>query len=375
MFSRLIGSRTAGIFGLVLLFGVNFQALATEAADDEALSEPGEAPTGPQPAVDLPGTGGGQWGPIELLGEVIQLGEYRRLFFCTGDSFVRGSLDMPVFVLHGRQPGPQLCAVAAVHGDELNGVEIVRHAVDEIDLDSLSGTFVGLPIVNMHGFRRGSRYMPDRRDLNRYFPGNFSGSNASRIAAMLFERVIRYCDVLIDFHTGSFHRANLPQVRVDFSDPAAVVLGRSFGSGLVLNSRGPEGSLRRAAGDAGIAALLYEAGQPMRFEATEIAHGIQGLHNVMARLGMIDAEMTSPETRLEFRRSRWIRAGAGGIFLTERNLGEVVATGDLLGTITDPITSQVAHVRASVSGWVVGMAMPQVVLPGFALFHVGVEEF
>jgi predicted deacylase len=346
---------------------------ATELEEDaDAIAE---APAGPMhPAQELPGTEQSSWGPIEFLGRTIKPGSSSRLFLCPGEGFAPGSLDIPVFVLHGSRPGPQLCAVGGTHGDELNGVEIVRHATDQIRPDQLAGTFIGLPIVNIHGFRRGSRYLPDRRDLNRYFPGNPEGSLASRIAARLFDKVIRYCDVVVDFHTGSFQRKNLVQVRVDFTHLRALELARSFGSGLILHSSGPVGSLRRAAMDAGIIALLYEAGQPARFESEEIAQGIAGLHKLMAALEMLETTTVERKEQLEFRESRWVRADAGGIFLTDQTLGDTIWAGEILGTITDPITNNSTTVWSSESGYILGMAVPQVVLPGFALFHLGIED-
>jgi predicted deacylase len=349
---------------------------AVNATEREENADPtAEAPATPvHPAQDLPGTEQSSWGPIEFLGRTIQPGSSSRLFLCPGEGFAPESLDIPVFVLHGSRQGPQLCAVAGTHGDELNGVEIVRHATDQIRPDQLAGTFIGVPIVNIHGFRRGSRYLPDRRDLNRYFPGNHEGSLASRMAARLFDKVIRYCDVVVDFHTGSFKRKNLVQIRVDFTHERALELARSFGSGLILHSSGPAGSLRRAAMDAGIIALLYEAGQPARFESEEIAQGIAGLHNLMAALDMLETTTTVQKEQLEFRDSRWVRADAGGIFLTDQKLGDTIWLGDILGTITDPITNSSTRVWSLEHGRILGMAVPQVVLPGFALFHVGIED-
>lgn len=346
---------------------------ATELEEDLPDTPVQTPATQPHPPLELPGTEESTWGPIEFLGQTIAPGASRRLFFCPGEGFAPGSLDMPVFVLHGVRRGPQLCAVAGIHGDELNGVEIVRHATDQIRPDQLAGTFIGLPIVNIHGFRRGSRYLPDRRDLNRYFPGDPQGSLASRIAGMLFKQVIRYCDVVVDFHTGSFQRKNLPHVRVDFANTRALELAESFGSGLVLHGEGPEGSLRRAAMDAGITAFMYEAGQPTRFESEVIAQGIEGLHNLMVALGMFDAVSGGPKEQLGFHDSQWIRANAGGIFLTDQELGDTIWSGEILGTITDPITNESSTVWSHTDGRILGMAVPQVVLPGFALFHLGIE--
>lgn len=356
---------------LTLIFCVAVDATELEEDDSDTAVE---APTLLHPAQDLPGTEQSSWGPIEFLGQKIEPGKSRRLFFCPGEGFAPGSLDIPVFVLHGLHRGPKLCAVAGIHGDELNGVEIVRHASDQIRPDQLAGTFIGLPIVNIHGFRRGSRYLPDRRDLNRYFPGNPHGSLGSRIAARLFDQVIRNCDVVVDFHTGSFKRKNLAQIRVDFNHARGLELARSFSSGLVLHGSGPTGSLRRAAMDAGITAFVYEAGQPARFESEEIAQGIAGLHNVMVALDMREATSAEQKEQFEFRDSRWVRANAGGIFLTDQKLGETIWAGDILGTITDPITNSSTTVLSQDYGRILGMAVPQVVLPGFALFHLGIKD-
>src|SRR5690606_30515697 len=174
------------------------------------------------------------------------------------ETFTGNSAPSAVLVAHGTEPGPTLCLTAAIHGDELNGIETVRRVLHDLEPERLAGTVVGVPIVNLQGFHRNSRYLPDRRDLNRYFPGNPTGSAASRIAHSLFSQVIRHCSALVDLHTGSFHRTNLPQVRGDLNDEAVVKLTAGFGSTVILHSSGGEGTLRRAAVDAGIPAVTLE---------------------------------------------------------------------------------------------------------------------
>ena len=327
-----------------------------------ARAEPADGPTS------------ARWGPLLILGAEIQPGQSRRLSFMPAPSFERMSLDIPVLVVRGQQRGPTLCVTAAVHGDEINGVEIARDVHANTHAAKLSGTLIVLPIVNVDGFRRGSRYLTDRRDLNRYFPGSLEGSSASRIAYHLFAAVLGKCGALVDLHTGSNSRSNLPQIRADLADARTAALAEHFGVGIVLHGRGPRGSLRRAAGDLGIPAILYEAGEPLRFQAGEIQRGALGVVHLMQHLGMLQGDAPAPELQRVYRGSRWLRAPAGGIFLTRRELGEKIALGDVLGTITDPITNERITVVSQGRGELIGMALPQVVLPGFALFHLARRE-
>jgi predicted deacylase len=313
-------------------------------------------------------------GAIELLGARVAPGERRELSFLTEPSFVGAFANTMVLVARGARPGPTLCLTAGIHGDELNGFEIAYRTYSGLDPAALAGTLIAVPAVNAFGFRTGSRYLPDRRDLNRFFPGSARGSIASRLAGVVFEQVIRRCDALIDLHTGSFQRTNQPQIRTDLGDPRALALAQSFGSGVVLHGRGPKGSLRRAALDAGIVAVIYEAGEPLRFEEQEIGRGVEGIANAMADLGMTAGRATR-RAGVVFRSTRWVRAErVGGVFLSGRKPGERVARGDLLGTVTDPITHQREEVRAPADGQIIGMAVPQVVLVGYGLFHLGTDE-
>jgi predicted deacylase len=313
------------------------------------------------------------WDRVELLGQAVAPGDRRRLSLRAGESFAGDAVDIPVLVVRGTTPGPTLCLVAGVHGDELNGIEIVRKVFEEIAPRDLSGMLVGVPVANVHGLRRSSRYLPDQRDLNRFFPGHPGGSSASRIANALFESVVKRCDALVDFHTGSFQRTNLPQVRGDLGSPRILELAQGFAIGEIVHSGGRSGTLRRAAADAHIPAVTFEAGEPLRFQAEEIDRGVAGMRGLLASLHMGKGGGPRRPHRIYYR-SRWLRVNDGGIFLTERRLGDAVQVGDPLGTVTDPVTNERSTVIAPFRGRIIGMAVPQVVIPGFAAFHIGIEQ-
>jgi len=309
---------------------------------------------------------------LRLLGREIDPGTGSKFSFISERSFEASYLNMPVFVARGLRQGPTLCLTAGIHGDELNGVEIARRAFAKIDPLTLRGTLIALPAINAEGVRTGNRYLSDRRDLNREFPGSTGGSVARLIAHAIFTNVLHHCDALVDFHTASNQRANLPQIRADLSDPAIRDLAIHFGLGIVVGGSGPDGSLRRESAKAGIPAIIYEAGEPFRFQNAEIERGVQGVENVMAYLDMTELDdQEIPDARI-YERSRWIRTeiGKGGFFFPTAKLGDIVETGDSLGKIVDPLTDVSSEVISPIAGEVVGMAVPQPVLSGYALFHL-----
>ena len=315
----------------------------------------------------------GQAIPLELLGYSILPGTSERLSWSATELFEGVPVSTPVLVVNGAMPGPTLCLTAAVHGDELNGIEMVRRVMHDLVPEKVSGAVIGVPIVNVQGFRRGSRYLPDRRDLNRYFPGNPNGSAAARIANSFFVNVIKHCDALIDLHMGSFERANLPQIRADLRNPDVVTMTQGFGSTVILHSTPAAGTLRYAATMAGVPTVTLEAGGPSELELNEVKHGVKGIETLINSLGMV------PKTRLwgdpepVYYRSSWVRASNGGILLANVSLGSTVRRGDLLGTITDPMNNARTELRSPHSGRIIGMARNQVVMPGFAAFHVGIQ--
>jgi predicted deacylase len=310
---------------------------------------------------------------LVLLGNEIMPATSERLSWSATELFEGVPVSTPVLVVNGALPGPTLCLTAAVHGDELNGIEVVRRVMHDLDPTRLAGAVIGVPIVNVQGFRRGSRYLPDRRDLNRYFPGNPKGSAAARIAYSFFTNIVTHCDALVDLHTGSFERANLPQIRADLRNPDVITLTQGLGSMVILHSTPAVGTLRHAATQAGIPAVTLEAGGPSQLELAEVKHGVKGVESLTHALGMTKNRRFWAEPKPVYYRSSWVRADNGGILLADVSLGSSVRQGDLLGTITDPMNNARSELRSPYAGRVIGMARNQVVMPGFAAFHVGIQ--
>ncbi len=308
-----------------------------------------------------------------LLNERVAPGTRQRLTWTATETYTGTAIPTPVLVVNGSQPGPTLCLTAAVHGDELNGIETVRRIVYNLNPEKLSGTVIGVPIVNIQGFQRHSRYLPDRRDLNRFFPGNPTGSSASRIAHSFFDEIVRHCDSLVDLHTGSFHRTNLPQLRADLRLEEVVALTKGFGSNVILHSEGAVGSLRRAAVEAGVPAVTVEAGAPLRVEEDEVKHSVKSIHTLLDTLGMYNKRSLWGNPEPAYYASYWVRADNGGILFTQVKLGKRVQQGDVLGTVTDPISNKQSTITSPFKGRILGMAMNQFVMPGYATFHVGME--
>jgi predicted deacylase len=348
------------------------RSAATSAAAEE-LVEAVPAHEHEGPLADAVETAEGAATPLALLGEEVEPGTAQRLAWSATELFEGVPVSTPVLAVNGASPGPTLCLTAAVHGDELNGIEMVRRVLHDIEPDKLSGAVIGVPIVNVQGFRRGSRYLPDRRDLNRYFPGNPNGSAAARIAHSLFAEIVAHCDALIDLHTGSFERANLPQIRADLRNPDVITLTLGFGSMVVLHSEPTVGTLRYAATSAGIPAVTVEAGGPSQLELAEVKHGVKGIETLLTTLGMVKKRRLWGDPEPVYYRSTWVRADNGGILLADVGLGTTVRKGDLLGTITDPMSNARSELRSPYAGRIIGMARNQVVMPGFAAFHVGIQ--
>ncbi len=325
------------------------------------------------PLADAVTAAGGAATAITVLDTDIEPGTAQRLSWSATELFEGVPVSTPVLVVNGALPGPTLCLTAAVHGDELNGIEMVRRVMHDLDPKKLSGAVIGVPIVNVQGFRRGSRYLPDRRDLNRYFPGNPNGSAAARIAHSFFTNVVSHCDALVDLHTGSFERANLPQIRADLRNPDVVTLTEGFGSMVILHSTPAAGTLRHAATRAGIPSVTLEAGGPSQLELTEVKLGVKGIETLVNTLGMVRKRRLWGDPEPVYYRSSWVRADNGGILLSDVSLGSSVRKGDLLGTITDPMNNARTELRSPYAGRIIGMARNQVVMPGFAAFHVGIQ--
>ncbi|MEP3050352.1 succinylglutamate desuccinylase [Marinobacter alexandrii] len=308
-----------------------------------------------------------------LLGNEILPGTSTRLAWSPGIQIAGLSQPTPVLVVNGANAGPTLCLTGAIHGDELNGIEIIRRTMYDLDPEKLSGRVVGVPIVNLPGFQQGSRYLPDRRDLNRHFPGSPDGSLADRIAFSLFENIIRRCNLLVDIHTGSLKRTNLPQLRADMNNPDVATLTQGFDRMAVVHSSGSQGMLRNAAVDAGITTVTMEAGESHRIQEHQIEAGVNSLTSLMERQGMISRMFVWSDPEPVYYDSDWIRAQHGGILFSDVELGARVSEGEILGYVADPITNAQYPIRSSSNGRVIGMAVDQVVMAGFAAYHIGTE--
>ncbi len=311
---------------------------------------------------------------FEIAGVVVPPGR-RRLLDLPADRLVTGTeLKIPAAVVNGRHPGPWLWITGAVHGDELNGVEIVRRVVEATDARKLAGAIVAVPIVNVLGFIDGSRYLPDRRDLNRSFPGSHRGSSASRLARLIYDNVIAKCDVGIDFHTGSDHRANLPQIRADLDDPQTRQLALAFGAPLMVHAKLRDGSLRQAGNELGKPVLVYEGGEAHRFDRDAIEMAVAGTLRVMAEMEMIARTGAFDAKPIEARSSTWLRARRSGILRLETGLGDHVDTGQTIGTIGDALGGRPSRIVVKRPGWVVGIAQRPLVNRGDAVVHVAHAE-
>lgn len=285
-------------------------------------------------------------------------------------------LSLPVRIVRGKRPGPTLFVCAAIHGDEVNGVEILRRVLRHSRLRRLRGTLLAVPVVNVFGFISNSRYLPDRRDLNRCFPGSEKGSLASRLANLFMQEVVRKATHGIDLHTGSAQRSNLPQTRVTDADPVAVELAQAFGAPVIMASKLRDGSLRSAVADQGIPLVVYEAGEAGRFDEWAIRAGVRGVLRVMTDLGMLLPlkRPKPPPPPILCHGSVWMRAGGSGILRPRLALGSSVQVGDQLAIIGTVDGSAEYPVLSRKAGIVVGRSNMPFVHEGDAVYHVAYPE-
>ncbi len=282
------------------------------------------------------------------------------------------SVSMPVHVIHGRRDGPTLFLSAAVHGDEINGVEIIRRILSLSSIKRLKGTLLAIPIVNVFGFDGHSRYLPDRRDLNRNFPGREQGTLAGRLAHIFMTEIVARSDIGIDLHTAAIHRDNFPQIRADLKDAQLNVLARAFSSPVLLHSAPPDGSLRASAANASVPVMVYEAGEALRFDEVSIRVAVSGILNVMRELGMLQKpKRKNIKPAVLLRSSVWVRATKSGILRAQVKLGDMVSKGDTLGFISDPVGQTDDIVEAVSDGIIIGRTNIPLVYEGEALFHIG----
>ncbi len=310
--------------------------------------------------------------PITVGGETVRPGERRTVALDTAQLYTHTPVGMPVHVIHGRRDGPVLSLSAAIHGDEINGIEIIRRVLALPQLQRLRGTLLAVPIVNVFGVLAQTRYLPDRRDLNRSFPGSAGGSLAARLAHLFVDEILDHATHVIDLHTGAAHRTNLPQVRANLEERRNVELAEAFGAPVILHSRLRDGSLRAAAEERGLPALVYEAGEALRFDDASIKIGVHGVIAAMRALEMLPRvrrkRNSPPPARVET--TRWVRADCSGILRTTIQLGRPVKKGQRLGLISDPFGDGETPVTSDLDGIVIGHTNLPLVHEGDALFHI-----
>lgn len=289
--------------------------------------------------------------------------------------YTHNPVVLQVRILHGRRDGPRLFLCAGIHGDELNGIEIIRRVLHSPALKNLRGTLIAVPVVNVYGFVRHSRYLPDRRDLNRSFPGSEKGSLTGRLAHIFSGEIMARCTHGIDLHTGAVHRENLPQIRAALaldSGGELESMAKAFGTPVILDSSHRDNSLRAYASELGIPVIVYESGEALRYDEVAIRAGVHGVLEVMRELGLVGSKGRSRKRKepLVARSSRWVRAPQSGILRAVVPLGAQVARGDLLGLIADPLGENEAPVTSPDPGIVIGKLNLPLVNEGEAIYHI-----
>ncbi|MBB1268188.1 succinylglutamate desuccinylase/aspartoacylase family protein [Shewanella sp. SR44-3] len=278
-------------------------------------------------------------------------------------------MELHVEVFHGSKPGPVLLVCAAIHGDELNGIEICRRLLSRINAKTLTGTLLVVPIVNVFGFIQQSRYLPDRRDLNRCFPGSPKGALASRLANLFSSQLVKRATHIVDLHTGAIHRENLPQIRCDTDDETMLSMANAFGAPVIMSSKAREGSMRGYANELNVPCILYEAGEALRFSDLSIKSGLTGVMNVMRSLGMIKGKVRA-KTSVNASRSYWVRSESDGLINVKLKLGQRVNKGNILAHVVNPHGGESVALFAPTDGIIIGISNIPVTNEGEALFHI-----
>lgn len=309
---------------------------------------------------------------ITIGGVTISAGESKKIDLPMPPLYTDTHMSIPVYVQRGRRDGPTIFVSAAIHGDELNGIEIVGRLIKNRSIKSMKGTLIAVPMVNVYGVLNQSRYLPDRRDLNRCFPGSKKGSLAGRIANIFLTEIVSKCNFGIDLHTGAIHRSNLPQIRANLNDEETLGLARAFGLPVLLNADIRDGSLRQASAEAGVKVLLYEAGQALRYDEFSIRAGVKGIVNVMRHIGMLNKRKTKGHVIEPFiaNQSGWVRANESGLVNHVANLGDHVEKGEKLAQISDPYGTLLSTILSPAEGVVIGKQNIPLAQEGEAVYHI-----
>ncbi|KTC84832.1 succinylglutamate desuccinylase/aspartoacylase family protein [Legionella brunensis] len=317
--------------------------------------------------------------PIVIADEVIKAGQSRCVKLSLAMLYTSTPIEIPVYVFHGKKEGPILFVTAAIHGDEINGVEIIRRLHHAPQVKRLRGTLITIPVVNVYGFFLHSRYLPDRRDLNRQFPGREKGSMASKLANLLMTEIVEHSTHGIDLHTGAIHRSNYPQIRFSHQCSQSATLAEAFGAPIMVASNMRDGSLREATDNLDIPMIVYEGGEALRFDEMAIRIGVRGVLNVMTYLQMFSPSQSKVRKKRGFisasaESTFWIRAPESGVMIKGKSLGEKVSKGEMLCTIVDPLGDNEIKVKSPCEGVIIGKTNIPLVNEGDGIFHIAVFE-
>ena len=313
---------------------------------------------------------------LTIDGIEIKAGEKRKISLDMGRLYDFTEVKIPVEVIRGKKDGPTLFICSTIHGDEINGIEIIRKLLAHKAIKKIRGTLILIPIVNVFGFNDRSRYLPDRRDLNRSFPGLKNGSLASQLAYKFMNEIVKKSDYGIDLHTGSFHRKNLPQIRGNLKDETTLKLAKSFKTPIIIDSNLRDGSLRESVASLGIPMLLYEGGEALRFDDNIINIGVKGILSFMKEIKMLSNSSLRLNHKKTFiaKSSHWIRAKHSGIYIAHKKLGDLVKAGDILGEISNPFGESKSLIKAVENGIIIGQSMLPLANKGDALFHIAMDH-
>lgn len=308
--------------------------------------------------------------PLTIGGVAIEPGENRDLRLEISQTYTGDEIRIPLRVIRATKPGPCILVTAAIHGDEINGTGIIHDFLFGEPFEILRGTVVLAPVINVFGFEAHQRYLPDRRDLNRSFPGSPTGSLASRFAWILMTELVDKCDYAIDLHTAAFQRTNYPNIRADLTRPEARKLAKAFGCALIVDGKGPLGSFRREATRRGCTTIILEAGEPWKIEPSVLQIGVQGIRSVLSVFDMLKGEPIVPPYQTTIRKSSWIRATVGGILKFHVGPGEFVDQDQPIATNYSILGREQNVLTSPESGIVLGMTTMPAVKPGEPVCHI-----
>ncbi|WGD36008.1 succinylglutamate desuccinylase/aspartoacylase family protein [Olleya sp. YS] len=313
---------------------------------------------------------------LKILGETVKPGQHAEVSFNVAKLHTRTPVDVPIIISRSKKPGPTVLFTAGIHGDEVNGIEIVRQLISKGINKPKIGTTICIPVLNIFGFINMEREFPDGRDLNRVFPGIKNGSLASRVAYEIIHEVVTHVDFIVDFHTGGAFRFNAPQIRIEYGNEDDDVMAEIFGAPFILYSKNLNKSFRNTCNKMGKPILLYEGGKSFHIDSTITNTGVNGAKRILNHFGMLRTPFNVSEPKkscVKITKSKWIRANYSGMFKSTIKLGVQVNTGDTIGNITDPYGKFNHFVRATHSGYIININQSPIVYQGDALFHISTE--